>query len=109
MNYIFLAIAILLEVVGSIWLKLSDGFSRLLPTLGTVIAYVISFYFFALALKTISLGWAYAIWAGAGIVLTALVSILYFKESLDYPAVIGISLIIIGVVVLNVFSKSTLQ
>ncbi|KGE13325.1 DMT family transporter [Sphingobacterium deserti] len=106
MKYIYLALAILLEVTGSSFLQASKGFSRPIPTVVMVIAYVACFFFLSQALKTIPLGVAYAIWAGLGIVLTAAVSVLIFKQSLDLPAIIGMALIIVGVVVINAFSKT---
>lgn len=106
MKYLFLALAIALEVTGSSFLKASDGFSKTVPTTVTIVAYIACFFFLSLALKTIPLGVAYAIWAGLGIVLTAVISVAVFKQSLDLPAVIGILLIVAGVVVMNFFSKS---
>lgn len=106
MNYLFLAIAIILEVIGSTFMKISDGFSKWIPTSITIVAYLTSFYFFAVALKTLSLGLSYAIWAGMGIALTAVVSVLVFKEQLDLPAVIGILFILAGVVIMNVCSDA---
>lgn len=106
MKYVLLAVAIVLEVVGSGFMKASYGFSKTIPTIITIVAYIGCFYFFAQALKTIPLGIAYAIWAGLGIALTALISVVIFKQKLDLPAIIGIVLIVAGVVVMNVFSKS---
>lgn len=106
MHYLYLGLAIVLEVTGSGFLKASDGFTKLIPSIVTVVAMCGCFFFLSLALKTIPLGFAYAIWAGVGITLTALVAVFLFKQSLDLPAIIGISLIVLGVVVLNVFSKS---
>lgn len=109
MKYLFLALAIVFEVVGSSFLKASDGFSKLTPTTITIVAYIVCFYFFSQALKTINLGVAYAIWGGLGIVLTAVISVVIFKQSLDIPAIIGIVLIIAGVLVMNFFSKLTVH
>lgn len=106
MKYLFLGLAIALEVIGSGFLKASDGFSKLIPSVITVIAFCACFYFLSHALKYIPLGIAYAIWAGLGLILTSLVSVFVFKQSLDLPAVIGIIFILIGVVVMNVFSNS---
>lgn len=109
MKYLFLALAITLEVIGSSFLKASDGFTKLLPSIITVIAFVTCFFFFSQALKSIPLGIAYAIWAGMGIVLTSTVAVVIFKQSLDLPAFIGIAFIITGVVIMNVFSKATVH
>ena len=106
MKYLYLALAIIFEVLGSSFIKVSDGFTKWLPTTIVAVAYLICFYFLSLALKTMSLGMAYAIWGGLGIVLTATVSVLVFKQKLDFPAIIGIVLIVSGVVVMNFFSKT---
>ena len=107
MKYLYLALSIVLEVLGSSFMKASDGFSKLLPTTITIIAYIACFFFLSQALKSIPLGIAYAIWGGLGIVLTALISVIIFKQSLDLPAIIGIVLIVAGVFVMNFFSKSS--
>lgn len=107
MQYVYLGLAIVLEVIGSSFIKASDGFSKLLPTLAVAVFFVGCFYFLSLALKTIPLGIAYAIWAGCGIVLTALVSVFIFKQKLDLPAIIGILFIVAGVVIMNLFSKTS--
>ncbi|KFF22066.1 MULTISPECIES: DMT family transporter [Chryseobacterium] len=107
MKYLYLALSIVLEVLGSSFMKASDGFSKLLPTTITIIAYIACFFFLSQALKSIPLGIAYAIWGGLGIVLTALISVIIFKQSLDLPAIIGIILIVAGVFVMNFFSKSS--
>lgn len=106
MKYLYLALAIVLEVIGSSCMKASDGFTKWLPTGITIVAYLACFFFFSQSLKQIPLGTAYAIWAGMGIVLTAIISVIIFKQSLDAPAIIGMALIIAGVVVMNVFSKT---
>lgn len=106
MKYLFLGLAICLEVVGSSFLAKSNGFTKLIPSIITVIAFSACFYFFSQALKSIPLGIAYAIWAGLGIVLTATVSVVIFKQKLDTPAILGMLLIVLGVIVINVFSKS---
>ncbi len=104
--YILLALAIISEVTGSTFLVKSEGFTQLVPSLLVFIFYVISFYLLSQVLKTIPLGIAYAIWSGVGIVLTALIGFFIFRQSLDLAAVIGIAMIIGGVIVMNVFSKS---
>ena len=106
MKYLFLSLSIVLEVVGSSFMKASDGFSKLLPTAITIVAYIACFFFLSQALKSIPLGIAYAIWGGVGIVLTAIIGLVIFKQSIDMPAIIGIGLIILGVVVINVFSTT---
>lgn len=106
MAYILLALAIVSEVTGSTFLVKSEGFTQLAPSILVVIFYVISFYLLSQVIKTIPLGVAYAIWGGVGIVLTALIGFLMFRQSLDLAALIGIALIIGGVIVMNVFSKT---
>lgn len=106
MKYLFLTLAIVFEVVGSSFMKASYGFSKLIPSVVTILSFIACFYFFSLALKTMHLGIAYAIWAGLGIVFTAIISVAIFKQSLDVPAMIGIVLIVTGVFIMNFFSKS---
>lgn len=106
MKYLFLSLAIVLEVIGSSFLAKSNGFTKLTPSVITIIPFGGCFYFLSQALKSIPLGIAYAIWAGLGIVLTATVSVIIFKQKLDTPALLGMALIVAGVIVINVFSKS---
>ena len=106
LTYVYLAVAIVVEVLATSFLKASDSFTRLWPSLATVGGYAISFYFLSLALRVLPTGIAYAIWSGVGIVLISLVSWLWFGQSLDGPAIVGLGLIIAGVVVVNAFSKS---
>ncbi|MCS6758328.1 MAG: SMR family transporter [Candidatus Devosia euplotis] len=101
---LYLAIAIVGEVVATSFLRASDGFTELWPTLVVVVGYAIAFYFFSLALQTIPVGIGYAIWSGTGIVLIALIAYFMHGQTLDLPALIGIGLILAGVLVINVFS-----
>lgn len=105
-NWLFLAIAIVAEVIGTSALKASEGFSRLWPSLLVVLGYGVAFYFLSLTLRAIPVGIAYAVWSGVGVVLIAAIGWLFFGQRLDAPAVLGMALIVSGVVVLNVFSKS---
>ena len=107
MYYLYLALAIVLEVLGTSLLGKSEGFSKWLSTVGSLLSFGVCFYFLSLALKNIPLGVAYAIWSGVGIVLTAMVGILVFKSKIDLPFVLGALLIIAGVVVINLFSKTS--
>lgn len=102
-----LAIAILCEVAGTIYLMKSSQFTKLMPTLMMAVLYGCSFFFLSQALKTIPLGLAYALWGGLGIVVTALIGVAVFKQTLDLPAVLGISMIVGGVAVIHLFSQST--
>lgn len=105
-QWIFLSIAITGEVVATSALKASEGFSRLWPSLIVIAGYALAFYFLSLTLKTVPVGVAYAIWSGAGVALIALIAWVFFGQSLDIPAIIGLLLIVAGVVVINVFSKT---
>jgi small multidrug resistance pump len=105
-HWIALALAIISEVIGTSFLKSAAGFTRLAPSLIVIVAYVASFYFLSLALKTLPLGIAYAVWAGTGVALIALAGFAFFGDKLDAAAIIGILLIVSGVVVINVFSSS---
>ena len=107
MKYVILGVAILSEVIGTSFMKQSEGFTRLGPSLITAIAYLIAFYCLSLTLKTIPTGIAYAIWSGVGIVLIAAAAWVFSGQKLDAPAMIGMALIIAGVVVMNVFSTTT--
>ena len=106
-QWLFLSIAIVSEVMATSALKASAGFTRPLPSLVVVVGYGVAFHFLSLTLKTIPIGVAYAIWAGAGISLVAIVGWVLFGQKLDAAAIIGMCLIITGVVVMQVFSKST--
>ena len=106
-TYFMLTLAIIFEVTGSTFLLKSQGFTKLFPTMLMIIFYTFSFFFLAQALKVIPLGIAYAIWAGLGIVLTAIVGLLVFKQKLDNAAIAGIFMIISGVLVINLFSQTT--
>ena len=109
MQWIYLAIAIVSEVVATSALKASEGFTRLVPSVLVVVGYALAFYFLSLTLRTIPLGVAYAIWAGVGVALVALVGWVVYHQSLDIPALIGIALIVSGVIVLNLFSKTVVH
>lgn len=106
-QWLILMGAIVAEVVATSALKASNGFSRLAPSVITVLGYAIAFYLLALTLRTIPVGIAYAIWSGVGTVLIALAAWMLYGQKLDFPAVIGMALIVAGVIVLNVFSKSS--
>lgn len=105
-SYAALAGAIVLEVTGTTFLQRSEQFTRLGPTAVMVLAYTSSFYLLSQALRHVPLGIAYGTWGGLGIVLTAAVSVLVFKQRLDVPALVGLAFIITGVVLVNGFSKS---
>lgn len=106
-NFLFLGIAIIFEIIATSALKKSEEFSKLIPSLITIIGYCGAFYFLSFAIRTIPIGIAYAIWSGVGIVLITIIGAVFFKQIPDLPAIIGLSLILIGVTVINVFSKTT--
>jgi len=107
MYWILLGFAIVTEVIGTSALKSAEGFTRLLPSVIVIISYSISFYLLSLCLRSIPVGVVYAVWSGIGIILLALIGALFFRQTLDTPAIIGISLILAGVVVINLFSRTT--
>ena len=105
--YIFLLIAIISEVTASTALRATKGFTQLVPSVITVVGYAISFYALSMTLATIKLGIAYAIWSGVGIILITILGFLVYGQKLDWPAIVGIVLIILGVVVIQVFSEES--
>ena len=106
MVYLYLAIAIIVEVIAASALKASEGFTRPIPTLIVVVGYLTAFYLLTVIVKTLPVGITYAIWAGMGIVLVAIVSAVMHKQIPDLAAMIGMSFIIAGVIIINLFSKS---
>lgn len=107
MSHAYLAIAIVSEVIGTSALKSSAGFTRLIPSLFVVVGYSAAFYFLSLALRSIPVGVAYAIWSGAGIALVSVVGWFVFGQRLDLAAIIGMALITAGVLVLYFFSHAS--
>lgn len=105
-GHLYLGIAIVAEVVATSALKASEGFTRPLPSLVVALGYGVAFYFLSLVLKTVPMGVAYAIWSGVGIVLIAPIGWLLMKQPLDLPALLGIGLIVAGVAVIQLFSKT---
>ncbi|MCD0468393.1 multidrug efflux SMR transporter [Flavobacterium sp. JAS] len=106
-NFFFLGIAIIFEIIATSALKKSEQFTQLIPSIVTIVGYFAAFYFLSFAIKTIPVGIAYAIWSGVGIVLITIIGAIFFKQIPDLPAIIGLALIMIGVVVINLFSKTT--
>ncbi len=106
MAYVYLGIAIVAEVIATTALKASDEFTKLVPSVIVVLGYAAAFYFLTLVLRTIPVGIAYGIWAGLGIVLITIMGAVVFKQVPDGPAVVGMALIVAGVVIVNVFSKT---
>ncbi|WP_444921485.1 DMT family transporter [Microbulbifer sp. CnH-101-G] len=105
-HWVYLSMAIVAEVVGTSFLKNSDGFSKIIPSIIVVISYGIAFYLLSISLRTIPVGVAYAVWSGVGVALITLVGFVFFGQRLDWGAALGIALIVLGVIVINLFSRS---
>lgn len=106
LKYLLVSGAIVAEVIATSALKASDGFSKLWPSVITVICYAAAFYLLSIAMRYMQMGIIYAIWSGVGIVLISLVGLFLFGQKPDLPAVIGLTLIIAGVLVINLFSRT---
>ncbi len=106
MTYLYLALAIIAEVAATSALKASEEFSRLIPSLIVVVGYGVAFYFMTLVLRVIPVGVTYAIWSGLGIVLVTVVGFFLYRQTPDIPAMLGMGLIISGVVVIHLFSRT---
>lgn len=106
MPYLTLILAVLAETIGTTALQASQQFSRPIPSIITVIAYAIAFYLLAKALLFFPVGIAYAMWSGMGIVFIALIGLMVFGQRLDWPAMLGLALIIAGIAVINLFSNT---
>ena len=106
MTYLFLAIAIIAEVTATSALKASVEFTKLVPSIIVIVGYGMAFYFLTLVLRVIPIGITYAVWSGVGIILVAVVGFFFYKQTPDIPAIVGMGLIISGVVVIHVFSKT---
>ncbi|RLA43661.1 MAG: QacE family quaternary ammonium compound efflux SMR transporter [Gammaproteobacteria bacterium] len=109
MAYFYLSMAILAEVIGTIALKASREFTAFAPSLIVLVGYGVSFYFMTLALRSIPLGVTYAVWSGVGIVLITIAGVFLYNEIPDFAAILGMGLIIIGVAVIYMFSKTVGQ
>ena len=109
MKWVYLLLAIVSEVVATSALRSSESFSRLWPSVLTVVGYGVAFYLLSLTLREMPVGIAYAIWSGVGIVLVSLAAVVLFGQKLDLPALIGMGLIVAGVIVINVCSKSVVH
>lgn len=105
-GYLWLLVAIVSEVIGTTALAYSEQFTRWLPSIVVVVGYCLAFYCLGHSLKTLNVGIAYAIWCGMGVVLVAAIQVWVMKQPLDGPAWLGMALIVSGVLVMNLFSKS---
>ncbi len=106
MSWLYLALAIFCEVIGTSALTASGSFTRILPTGLALTAFAVSLFFLSMALKSIPVGIAYAIWSGVGIVLISIIGYVFLRQSLDLAAMAGIGLILMGVLVINLFSQA---
>lgn len=106
MTYLYLIMAVGFEVIGTAALQASEQFTRPKPLFVTAIGYAAAFYFLSLVLRSMPVGVAYAIWSGLGVILITLVGLVWFGQKLDTPAIIGLALIIAGVAIINLFSKT---
>lgn len=103
MGYLYLAVSIVTELLGTTMLRYSNGFTRLGPTLTSLVAYTICFYFLSLTLRTVNMSVAYALWGGVGIVLTTLVAVLFMHAPINLASVLGIGMILVGSLILNLY------
>jgi small multidrug resistance pump len=106
LTYVYLVFAVICEVIGTSTLKATQGFTQPIPTIVTLCAYFVAFYVLSLTLDTIPVGIAYAIWAGIGVVLVPLIGWYFYDQALDWPAIAGITLILVGVLLINLFSEA---
>ncbi|WP_415920638.1 DMT family transporter [Tateyamaria sp. SN6-1] len=106
LHYVYLIVAVAAETIGTTALQASDQFTKTGPTIVVVLAYAVAFYFLGVALKYIPVGIAYALWSGLGIIMIAFIGFAVFKQTLDLPALLGLGLIIAGIVVIQLFSKT---
>lgn len=104
-SYIYLLLAIVFEIIATTFLKKSEEFSKLIPSLVTIAGYSAAFYFLSLTLRHVPIGIAYAIWSGVGIICITIIGVVAFKQVPDLPAIVGVALIVIGVIIINLFSK----
>lgn len=105
-NYVYLIVAVIFEVIATTALKQTEGFTRLVPSLVSIGGYALAFYFLSQTLRTMPVGVVYALWCGAGIVLITAIGWIWFKQALDWPALAGMALIMAGVAVINLWSKT---
>ncbi|MAH41623.1 MAG: QacE family quaternary ammonium compound efflux SMR transporter [Verrucomicrobiales bacterium] len=108
-TWLFLGLAIASEVTATASLKASEGFTKLVPSIVVLAGYSAAFYFLSLTLEDIPIGVAYAVWSGVGVAAITLISVFYMDQKIDLAGVVGISLIVIGVIVLRLFSESAVD
>lgn len=103
--YLYLLITVTAEVIAVSTLKETQNFTRLIPSLVVIVGYAVTLYFLTLVMDKIPMGIAYALWAALGIIFVVLMGIFYYKEPVDIPALVGISFIVVGIVVINLYSS----
>ena len=104
MSYIYLAVAIFCEVIGTMLLPLSENFSKPLPSLALIIAYLLAFYFLTFALQSIPIAIVYATWSGLGVLLILILGYIIYDQTLHWQSIVGLFFIIIGVILVNSFA-----
>ena len=104
MSYIYLAVAIFCEVIGTMLLPLSENFSKPLPSLALIVAYILAFYFLTFALQSIPIAIVYATWAGLGVLLISVLGYFFYGQTLQWQSIIGLFFIVIGVILVNSFA-----
>ncbi|HGE8482315.1 TPA: multidrug efflux SMR transporter SsmE [Serratia marcescens] len=107
--FMYLTMAIVAEVIATTMLKASEGFTRLWPSLLVVLGYGVAFWGLSMVVKSMPLGIVYAIWSGMGIVLVSVAAVFVYQQKLDWPAIVGMGLIIAGVLVVNLLSKASVH
>ncbi|BEM28393.1 multidrug efflux SMR transporter SsmE [Serratia sp. TSA_130.2] len=107
--FVYLTMAIVAEVIATTMLKASEGFTRLWPSLLVVLGYGVAFWGLSMVVKSMPLGIVYAIWSGMGIVLVSIAAVFVYQQKLDWPAIVGMGLIIAGVLVINLLSKASVH
>lgn len=105
MSWLYLFLAIIFEIIGTTLMKLSNGFTIIIPTAGSLLSYLVCFTFLSFALKTIDVGIAYAIWSAVGLSVIAAIGIIFFHEDVNPIKIISLSLIIVGIIGLNLSTK----
>lgn len=106
MQYLYLSLAIFAEVIATTLLKQSNGFKIFFPTLTSLLCYALSFYCMSICMRSMSSGIIYAIWSGVGLVLISIVAYFLYNQHLDFAAVLGMSLIILGIIIIQLYSKT---
>ena len=105
MAYVYLFVAVISEVIGTMLLPVSENFTKPIPTIGLTIAYILAFYFLTFALKSIPIAIVYATWAGLGVFLISILGYFIYEQALQWQSILGLNLIVIGVVIVNTFAQ----